>query len=69
MGFPRDEAGHRDQDAERENKNRGRADEKKPNQCHFTSQILLGRRSLALPWKVTNKTEDPRSKVNSTNVK
>ena len=45
MGLPRDETGHRDQDAERENKNSGRADEKKPNQYHFISQILLD-----VPW-------------------
>lgn len=41
VGFFHDETGHRDQDAERENKNSGRADGRKPNQYHFISQILL----------------------------
>ena len=40
MGFSHDETGHRDQDAERENKNSARADGRTPNQYHFISQIL-----------------------------
>lgn len=43
----------------------GRANKKKAKN-RFTSQILLDFK-FHLPWKLTNKNENPRSKMNSTN--